>query len=219
MTIFVCGDSTAASYTPQQAPMAGWGQMLGELTGGIPVVNCAVGGRSTKSFISEGRLAEIEKQLTPGDIVLIQFSHNDESPMVWRHTDPWTGFTNNLSVFTDTARLYGAVPVLMTPICMRLWHDGQFIESHGDYLKAIHTLAQQRNVPLIDMYGESRKLVMELGEEKSKSLFMHLEKGAYPAYPDGKQDDAHTREAGARAFARAAAGGLKRLGLIGEDAL
>ena len=218
MTIFVCGDSTAASYTPQQAPMAGWGQMLGELTGGIPVVNCAAGGRSTKSFISEGRLAEIEKQLTPGDIVLIQFSHNDESPMVWRHTDPWTGFTNNLSVFTDTARLYGAVPVLMTPICMRLWHDGQFIESHGDYLKAIHTLAQQRNVPLIDMYGESRKLVMELGEEKSKSLFMHLEKGAYPAYPDGKQDDAHTREAGARAFARAAAGGLERLGLIGEDA-
>ena len=218
MTIFVCGDSTAASYTPQQAPMAGWGQMLGELTGGIPVVNCAAGGRSTKSFISEGRLVEIEKQLEPGDIMLIQFSHNDESPLVWRHTDPWTSFTNNLSVFADTARLYGAVPVLMTPICMRLWRDGEFQESHGDYIKAIHTLAKQRNVPLIDMYGESRELVKELGEEKSKTLFMHLEKGAYPAYPDGRQDDAHTREAGASAFARFAAEELKRLGLTGEDA-
>lgn len=219
MTIFICGDSTAAGYPPEQAPQTGWGQLLGELIGNIPVVNCAMGGRSTKSFISEGRLVDIEKQLEPGDLMLIQFAHNDESDLVWRHTDPWTSYTNNLEIFVDTARLYKAVPVLMTPICMRLWQDGKLIESHGDYVKAVHILAAKRNVPLIDMYGKSRELAEKLGEEGSKTLFMHLEKGEYPAFPEGRQDNAHTQRAGAAAFAKVAAEELKRLGLIREAAL
>jgi lysophospholipase L1-like esterase len=193
--------------------------LLGELTGGVPVVNCAMGGRSTKSFISEGRLVGIEKQLRPGDLMLIQFAHNDESDLVWRHTDPWTSYINNLAIFVDTARLYKAVPVLMTPICMRLWQDGQLAESHGDYIKAVHYLAEQRNVPLIDMYGKSRELAEKLGEEGSRTLFMHLEKGAYPAFPEGREDNAHTQRAGAAAFARIAAEELKRLNLIRESVL
>ena len=219
MTIFICGDSTAANYPPEQAPQTGWGQLLGELIGDIPVVNCAVGGRSTKSFISEGRLVEIEKQLKPGDLMLIQFAHNDASELAWRHTDPWTSFTNNLSIFVDTARLYGALPVLLTPICVRYWQDGQFQQSHGDYTRAMRLLAETKNVPLIDVYEESWALVEKLGEEGSKSLYMHLEKGVYPAFPDGKIDDAHTQKAGALAYAGIAADGLRRLGLIRRDAL
>ena len=60
MTIYICGDSTAASYKPEQAPIMGWGQALGELLPGVRVENRAMAGRSTKSFLSEGRLQKIE---------------------------------------------------------------------------------------------------------------------------------------------------------------
>ena len=214
MTVYICGDSTAASYPAEDAPRMGWGQCLSEYIEGCEVVNCAAGGRSTKSFISEGRLVQIEEKLSAGDVMLIQFTHNDESPLVWRHTDEWTSFTHNLELFVDTARLYCATPVLMTGICLRSWKDGQLAESHGEYTDAVRALARRMNVPLIDMYALSRKLVEALGEEGSKKLFMHLEKGACPRYPEGMADDAHSSEEGARAFAQAIACEMKRLHLV-----
>ncbi len=214
MTIFVCGDSTAASYKPEEAPITGWGQCLTEFVGNNPVVNCAAGGRSTKSFLAEGRLVSVEEQIRPGDLVLIQFTHNDMSDLVWRHTDPWTGFVNNLSIFVDTALLHKARPVLMTPICMRSWRDGALLECHGEYPRAIRWLAANRGVPLIDMYQKTRELVVRLGDEESKKLYLHVEKGIYPRYPDGQQDDVHTQKAGALAYAKIAAEELRRLGLI-----
>ena len=213
MTIYVCGDSTAASYSPREAPITGWGQVLPELVA-ERVDNRAMAGRSTKSFLSEGRLQDIEKSIRPGDLMLIQFAHNDESDLVWRHTDPWTSFTHNLEIFVDTALLCQAQPVLLTPICVRFWQDGQLQHSHGEYVAAMTMLAQQRSVPLIDLYGQSRELVAGLGDETSKPLYMHLKKGAYPAYPEGCADDTHTRRAGAEAYARMAADGLRRFGLI-----
>ncbi len=214
MTIYVCGDSTAASYTPEQAPITGWGQVLPEFLPGVRVENRAMAGRSTKSFLSEGRLQKIETEIQPGDLLLIQFSHNDESDLVWRHTDPWTSFYHNLEIFVDTAILHGARPVLMTPICRRCWRDGKLLESHEDYPDVIRTLAAQRSVPLIDMYAKSFRYVGELGDEESKKLYLHLEKGVYPAWPNGNADDTHTKRAGAEAYARMAAEGLKELGVV-----
>ena len=214
MTIFVCGDSTAASYKPEEAPITGWGQCLEAFVGGHKVVNCAAGGRSTKSFLAEGRLAGIEEQIQPGDLMLIQFTHNDTSDLVWRHTDEWTSFVNNLSIFVDTAYLYKAQPVLMTAICRRYWRDGRLLESHGEYTQAIRHLADMRNVPLIDMYLLSRQLVESLGEEESNKLYLYVEKGRYPHYPQGQQDDTHTQREGAMAYAKITADELKRLKLI-----
>ena len=214
MTIFVCGDSTAASYLPEEAPITGWGQCLNEFVGDIEVVNCAMGGRSTKSFISEGRLVKIEEMIKPGDILLIQFTHNDTSDLVWRHTDEWTSFINNLAIFVDTARLYGAIPVLMTAICRRYRRNGELLESHGEYTLAIRHLASKMGVPLIDLYKESIELVKRLGDEESKKLYLYVERGVYPHYPDGQQDDTHTQKAGAMAYAEITAKELKRLGLI-----
>ena len=158
MTIFVCGDSTAASYKPEEAPITGWGQVLCEFVPGAGVENRAMGGRSTKSFLSEGRLQKIETEMQSGDILLIQFTHNDTSDLVWRHTDPWTSFYHNLEIYVDTAILHGARPVLMTPICRRYWRDGKLLESHGEYPEVIRVLAAQRNVPLIDIYKKSTAL-------------------------------------------------------------
>ncbi len=213
MTIYICGDSTAASYSPFDAPITGWGQVLDRFLPGVRVENRAFAGRSTKSFLAEGRLQRIESEIRPGDVMMIQVTHNDAADLRWRHTDPWTSFTNNLSVFVDTAMLWGAEPVLVTPICLRTWQGGVLAPSHGDYPGAIAALAAMRRIPLVDLYGESRRIVSQMGEEGSKRLFMHLPGGIWPHFIQGRADDAHTRLAGAEAFARAAAEGLKKAGV------
>ena len=219
MTIYICGDSTAASYKPEQAPITGWGQVLSELLPGVRVENRAMAGRSTKSFLSEGRLQKIEAEIQPGDLLLIQFTHNDVNELVWRHTDPWTSFYHNLEIFVDTAILHGARPVLLTPICLRNWRDGRLQESHGEYPEAVRVLAAQRNVPLIDLYEKSTALVREMGDEESKKLYLHVEPGVYPAYPNGNVDDTHTKRAGAEAYAQVVAEGLRELGVGMERTL
>ena len=214
MGIFVCGDSTAVSYNPEVTRMVGWGQLLGDFLPGVTVVNLSMAGRSTKTFLAEGRL-EPAGQADPGDLVLIQFAHNDENEKKpERYTAPWTEFTENLRFFIRFAREHGAVPVLLTPICMRVWQDGKLQPTHGEYPAAMRTVAEEMNVPLIDLYAESFRIVEEMGEEGSKALFMHFAPGEDPAYPDGSEDNAHTKRAGAERFAAAAAQGLKELGLV-----
>ena len=214
MTVYVCGDSTAAPYSPDQAPITGWGQLLCEKLDGVPVVDAARGGRSTKSFLSEGRLQEIEKTLAPGDLLLIQFTHNDTSDLVWRHTDPWTSFMSNLAIFVDTARQYGAVPVLLTPIPRRYFRDGALLPSHGEYPEAIRVLARQKGVALIDIYQTACAQLSEMGDEASRPLYMNVPAGQYAAYPQGQADDTHTQKAGAEFYAALTADGLRALGLI-----
>ena len=214
MTIYVCGDSTAAAYAPERAPITGWGQLLEEYLPDHRVVDAARGGRSTKSFLAEGRLIDIERVIAPGDLMLIQFTHNDTSDLVWRHTDPNTSFVSNLSIFVDTAWLRGAMPVLMTPIPRRYWRDGELQETHGAYPDAIRRLALTRHVPLIDIYRMGTAKLRELGEEASAALYMHVEPGVYPDYPNGQTDDTHTRHAGAALYARMTADALRALKLV-----
>ena len=214
MTIYICGDSTAQTYTPDRAPMTGWGQILGELLPDVRIENRAIGGRSTKSFLAEGRLQKIEEEIQPGDLLLIQFTHNDTSSLVWRHTEPWTSFRNNLSIFVDTTRLAGAIPVLLTPIPGRSWKDGELQPTHWDYPEVIRSLAKEKGVALIDVYEKAFRRIRDLGEAASEGLFMNVEAGRYPAFPDGSKDNVHTQRAGAEVFARIAAEGLRELKLV-----
>ena len=214
MTIFICGDSTAATYKPEQAPITGWGQVLGEFIPGVNIVNKSMGGRSTKSFLADGRLVAIEKDVRPGDLVLIQFTHNDGSDLVWRHTDPHTSFAANLAIFVDTARIHGATPVLMTPIPRRSWKAGELTDLHGEYPDAIRRVAMQKGVPLLDITVEGMKALRELGEAATRPLYMNVEPGVYPAYPNGNQDDTHTQRAGAELYARITAELLWQQSLI-----
>lgn len=214
MTIFICGDSTAASYAPEKAPITGWGQVLGEFLPGVNIVNKAMAGRSSKSFLAEGRLVAIEQAIQPGDLLLIQFTHNDYSDLVWRHTDPYTSFAANLALYVDTARLHGAIPVLLTPIPRRCWREGELIDLHGDYPPAIRLVAKQRGVPLVDVTALGMEALRDLGEEATYPLYMNVDAGLYPAYPNGSKDDTHTQRAGAALFARITAEQLKAQGLL-----
>ncbi len=209
--IYITGDSTAAVYDHQATPMTGWGMVLGDYLPGISIHNHAMAGRSTKTFLEEGRLQRLEGLLKQGDLLLIQFGHNDEGDKPERHTEPWGDFTDNLSFFVRFARERGACPVLLTPICIRIWEHGALQGSHGEYLQAVRALAERLQVPLIDLYEESFRIVSEAGEEGSRALFMQLRPGEDPRIPEGREDDTHTREKAARPYAAFVARRLKEL--------
>lgn len=214
MRIFICGDSTAASYTKEKAPLTGWGQVLGEWLPEAEIHNHAMAGRSTKSFLAEGRLIGVEKEIRPGDLLLIQFAHNDNNDLVWRHTDPHTSFAANLMLFVDTARQHGAVPVLLTPIPVRNWENGVLQDWHGAYPEAIRRVAMQRGVPVLDITREGSRALQDMGEEATEALYMNVAPGSYPGYPDGSEDNVHTQREGAMLYARIAAEQLRAHGLV-----
>ena len=144
--IFICGDSTAASYPPEKTLMTGWGQLLGDYLPETRVINLAMAGRSTRTFLAENRLEPVEREAGPGDLVLIQFAHNDENEnKPERYAAPWTAYRENLAAFVRTAREKGAVPVLLTPICMRIWQDGRLQQTHGEYPAAMRSVAERQD--------------------------------------------------------------------------
>ena len=121
ITIFTIGDSTMANKSLEGGnPERGWGQMLSRyFSEDIVIDNHAVNGRSSKSFIDEGRWDKVLAKLKTGDYVFIQFGHNDEKPDEKRHTDPGTTFDANLKRFVEEARAKGAIPVLFNSIVRR----------------------------------------------------------------------------------------------------
>ena len=195
--IFIAADSTAASYGPERAPQAGWGQLLQTWLDDSQwqVRNHAVGGRSTRSFINEGRLEAIEKELRPGDVLLIQFGHNDaklEDPT--RYADPDSDYPLFLSRYIATARAKGATPILITPVARLLYDFGALLDTHGRYTLAMQRVAREQDVPLIDLNASSMAWIRALGERGARPYFMFVPE-------QNKADGTHFSVAGATAVA------------------
>ncbi len=200
-TWFLCGDSTMADYPPDAYPMMGWGRKLqGLLTEDVYVENCAVCGRSSKSFVAEKRLSFIELCLRRGDKLIISFGHNDEKPDAERSTDPYLTYPEYLGMYIDAARRRGAEPVLVTPIARRRFEDGELIPTHGPYPDAMRHLADYRGVRLVDLEKATTDAVRAAGIEGSKLLYCHVPEGS-ANYPEGLRDDSHLQEEGAARFA------------------
>ncbi len=204
-TIYVAGDSTAATYAVADAPRAGWGQALPVfLRPEIRVVNEALSGASSKSFADLGRLDRILAAIRPGDLLLVSFGHNDAKVAdPARYTEPWTTFQEYLRRYLDGARARRARPVLVTPVERRRFSaDGVPYLSHGEYPDAMRALATDTGTPLIDLTASSFALWGELGAEKSKSHFLWLDAGVAPNFPDGVADNTHFQAHGAIEVAR-----------------
>ena len=197
-TWFLCGDSTMANYPDAVYPMMGWGQKLQSLLPeNVFVENCAVNGRSSKSFIAEKRLNFIELCLRKGDKLIVSFSHNDEKPDAERSTNPRITYPEYLGMYIDAARRQGAEPILVTPIPRRLFSDdGKLVPTHGPYPDAMRDLAAYRGVRLVDLEKAAAQLFSKLGAEGTKRIFCHVPAGS-KNYPDGLQDNSHLREEGA----------------------
>jgi DNA sulfur modification protein DndE len=213
--LYMAGDSTMADK-PLDLPERGWGMVLPQYFKDPAVVrNHAVNGRSTKSFIDEGRWKAILDDLREGDVVIIQFGHNDEkSEDPKRYTDPKTTFRENLRRFVDDVRAKKASPILATPVARRKFDAaGTLTPTHGEYPDAVRAVAGEAKVPLLDLERSTSKWLQEVGDQPSKRFFMWIEPGKYPQLPDGRQDDTHFVEAGAMHVAELAIAEMRALKL------
>lgn len=235
-TIFVIGDSTAAKKDLSKgSPERGWGMALQCYfdEAFIKVDNHAVNGRSSKSFIDEGRWQKVLDKIKPGDYVIIQFGHNDEKPQANRHTEPGSTFDANLSKFVNETRAKGGIPILMNPVVRRnfakkevkndddealrntTFKDGANIQegdvlkdTHGLYAVAPKNVADSLHVLFVDATKITHDLEQSLGVEGSKKLHMWYKPGEHPAIPDGKQDNTHYNIYGAHHVAKLLADAL-----------
>lgn len=216
-TIYGIGDSTMANKVkPDENPERGWGQMLPLFFNDkIAIDNRAVNGRSTKSFIDEKRWDAIYKILKPGDYVFIQFAHNDAKEKdSARYTNPHTAYRHNLIRFVKETREKGATPIIFSSIARRNFNEnGVLIPTHGDYTLEARLVAQEFNVPFIDMEYYSELLEQSYGPEKSKQLHLHFKAGEIPYYKEDKADDTHLNVKGATEIAKIVITELKKTNL------
>lgn len=209
--LFIASDSTAATNTESTYPQAGWGQMIGkQLSSSTEVHNYATNGRSTKSFIDEGRLDAIESKISKGDFLIIQFGHNDEKKDApERYTEPFSTYKDNLKKYINVAKNAGATPVLATPVSRRLFNSsGEIVNTYNDYCTAMAEVAKETQTILIDLCQKSKDLLEGYGDENSKKLFMIFGPGEYPNYPEGLTDNTHFNYEGAKKIASLVVEGL-----------
>lgn len=234
-TIFIIGDSTAAQKDLSKGKLErGWGMALQcFFDDNILVDNHAVNGRSSLSFINEGRWDKVLAKVKPGDYVIIQFGHNDEKPGAARHSDPGSTFDYNLAKYVRETRERGGIPVLMNPVVRRnfvelapkndddeklrntTFADGanlvegdSLIDTHGLYRVAPRDVAQRMNCHFVDANLITHRLEQSLGTEGSKKLHMWFLPGTEPTEPKGKQDNTHYNIYGAHVVARLLADAL-----------
>lgn len=234
-TIFIIGDSTAANKDISGGKQErGWGMALQcYFDDNIRVDNHAVNGRSSLSFINEGRWQRVLDKLQPGDYVIVQFGHNDEKPKADRHTDPGSTFDYNLARFVRETRELGGIPVLMNPVVRRnffvvapendddealrttTYQDGvkmvegdTLIDTHGLYAVAPRDVARRMHAHFVDANQLTHDLEQGLGREDSKKLHMWFLPGEEPSVPKGRQDNTHYNVHGAQVVARLLADAL-----------
>jgi len=213
ITIWLCGDSTMSIKEKKAYPETGWGMPFVYFWDStVKVENLAKNGRSTKTFISEKLWQKVVDNAGEGDYVFIQFGHNDESKDKGeRYATPDT-FKMNLTKFIAEARARKASPVLFTPVSRRKFDDGGIaLETHKEYSAYVKEVANKEKVLFIDLDTKSRELYQQFGKENSKLLFLQLKPGEHPNYPDGKEDNTHFNELGARLIAQLVLSEIKPL--------
>lgn len=226
--VYMIGDSTMANKPLENENQErGWGQVLPAFFNeNVVIDNHAKNGRSSKSFIDEGRWQVVLDSLKEGDYLIIQFGHNDEKADTLRHTDPGTTFDANLEKFITEARAKGAKPILMNSIVRRNFSDNPnavanddyrrakadgpkaetdtLFDTHGEYKESPKLVAKKLNVPFVDMNTLTHDLVQALGKDESKTIYMWIAPGVSAACPEGRQDNTHLNIYGAHVVANIA---------------
>lgn len=229
-TIFMVGDSTMANKKIDGGKKErGWGMVLKcFFDDGIAIDNHAVNGRSSKSFIDEGRWDVVKNRIQKGDYVIIQFGHNDEKLQPDRHTEPGTTFDANLRRMVRETREQGGIPILMNAVARRNFYkvapenkddeklrntvgatsvaateEGDTLhDTHGAYLLSPRNVARETGARFIDANRITSDLEQGLGKDKSRKLHMWFLPGEEPSVPQGRQDNTHYNVYGAHVVAR-----------------
>ena len=233
-TIYLIGDSTVADYSLEndydrkRYPLVGWGQMfqpffvtdslkhvehvLGKVDQ-VKVDDRAKGGRSTRTFFQEGRWSAIYNVLQKGDVVMMQFGHNDAAENYPERYVNIEGYKEFLRLFIDQTRQKGALPILLTPVARNYpWKEGKLQNVHGGYPQAVKEVAMEMDVKLIDLNELSMAHFSEKGQDYvTENYFMNFPAGQFKAYPDGQKDNTHFQVAGGKAIAQLVFDAMKGL--------
>lgn len=222
-TVYLIGDSTMADYANNyepgkdymkvRYPVTGWGQVFQSFmnsdslskvkniikTDSVFVDDRARGGRSTRTFFQEGRWRAVYENLKKGDIVIMQFGHNDAAKDKTERYVDIEGYKEFLRLFVSQTREKGATPIILTPVARNFpWKDDVLNDVHGEYDKAPKDVAAEMQVDLIDLNKASRDFFTKKGKDfVSENYFMNLPAGKYEAYPEGQNDNTHFQTAGA----------------------
>ena len=200
--LFIVGDSTAAPKEESARPETGWGECFSPFLSSDWVLdNRAINGRSSKQVLSNGDFFNALSSSSSGDAALIQYGHNESKSDEERHTEPWTSFKDNLTYMANAFKRKGVSVFFLTPIARRKFVEGELVDTHGDYPKAVKELAYELSIPVLDMTEATMALLRREGDERSKEFFMHFAPGLYPNYPEGDDDDTHLRPLGAETVA------------------
>ncbi|TDN35897.1 rhamnogalacturonan acetylesterase [Hymenobacter sp. UV11] len=216
-TLFIIGDSTVRNTGPGQQ---GWGTALPRYfdTTRLHIVNNAMAGRSTRTFISEGRWAKTIAAIRPGDFLIMQFGHNEGSvpdttkagrrgvlrgtgletkPLVWPDGHPETVNTYGwyLRKFIQEAKAKGATPIVCSMIPRNEWKDGKVIRADQDFGKWAAEVARQEGVAFINLNELTARKYDQLGPEATKKFF--------------PGDHTHTNPAGAQVNAESVVEGIR----------
>ena len=218
-TLYIIGDSTVHNTG---AGLVGWGDCIGEFfdTSRINIENRAIAGRSSRTFMTEGRWDKIVQSLKPGDFVLMQFGHNDGSPVndtsrargSLKGTGEETEEIDNqltgkhevvhtygwyMRKFVTDAKSKGATPIVLSLVARNMWKDGKIIRSTDTYVAWAKAVAEAEHVPFIDLNDLTANNFEALGADKTNALF--------------PSDHTHTNQEGAKLNAKTVVEGLKIL--------
>lgn len=219
--VFLAGDSTGKNADKDPNGMWGWGSQAASVFDGdkCTFVNCAMAGRSTRTFLKEGRWDDIYNSLEPGDYVLIQFGHNDMSGIdkpkfrgvipvaqdschVYRMEDDGSyevvySFGWYLKKFIEDTREKGATPILLSLTPRNEWPNGK-VERRNDFFgKLYRQVVEETGVDFIDIHNITADALDKMGKEKAAAMFNH--------------DHTHTSLAGAQLNCQSLAKGLKAI--------
>ncbi|OQP47389.1 GntR family transcriptional regulator [Niastella yeongjuensis] len=214
ITVWLIGDSTMSIKETKYYPETGWGMpFVYFFDSTVKVDNRAQNGRSTRTFMEEGRWQPVVDAMQEGDYVFVQFGHNDEVKTKKSYTTEEVFKTNLVKYITD-ARSKKVNPILLTPVARRSFDSaGHITGTHDVYAQIVRNVAKENNVPLIDLDKEGQALYQQWGVEKSKLLFNQLAPGEHPNYPQGKEDNTHFSELGARMIAQIVLKNIRSLNL------
>lgn len=220
-TVFLTGDSTVKNEDRNEGGMWGWGAQAYTVfdEDKCTVINAAKAGRSTRTFLQEGRWDEVYRSIEPGDFVLIQFGHNDIGPIdrdkergviactadtchVYQLAS--TGqyqviysFGWYLRKFIQDVREKGGTPILVSLTPRNEWPGGKVERRNDSYGTWYREVVEQTGVDFIDLHNITADALDEMGQEAAKEMFNH--------------DHTHSSLAGARLNAKGIAKGLREI--------
>lgn len=216
MNIICLGDSLMQQNSPETFPQAGWVEGLKEYLHdpiNDRILNFALNGRSTKSFMDEGHYSQALASASDGDVAFISFGHNDEKKEdSSRYTAPFGRYQDNLSTMASGFQKKHCEVVFFSPLC-RLKFDGggQLVDTHGEYPRAMRECAKSVGVSFIDSTALSYEYLSEHPYSTDASFFMICAPGEYPNYPEGLHDTSHLNIVGAKWACRLLVPELRKL--------